>query len=119
MNQLLEQLREKDPETYERLQIGFESLDIYIEDDKFHVIVDETIAAAGKPAVWIIQAVLQEAITSRGHALILSYDCDPDSPKTWEAEICDSENAKREGSGRGGSPAGALLKAYVEAITCE
>ena len=115
MNQLLEQLRAKDPETYAK----YDSLELatYKQYDDYghteeYIYADDLIEAAR--AAWL-QAVLQEAISSRGWASTLTYN-PPDGPEAphWSAHIWPDEHCQM--SHKADSPAEALLAAYVAAL---
>ena len=64
---------------------------------------------------FIIQGGIQRACERRGWPVVLSFDCDPDHPQTWVAEICDGW-ALLGMAVRHESPSEALLAAYVAAI---
>lgn len=65
---------------------------------------------------FIIQGCLQRACERRGWPLILSFDCDPDHPQTWVAEICDGKGALLGMAVGHESLSEALLAAYVAAV---
>lgn len=68
---------------------------------------------------FIIQGCLQRACERRGWPLILSFDCDPDHPQTWVAEICDGKGALLGMAVGHESLSEALLAAYVAAVKAE
>jgi len=51
--------------------------------------------------------------------LILSFDCDPDHPQTWVAEICDGKGALLGMAVGHESLSEALLAAYIAAVRAE
>ena len=63
----------------------------------------------------VLQGCIQRACERRGWPVVLSFDCDPDHPQTWVAEICDGW-ALLGMAVRHESPSEALLAAYVAAI---
>ena len=103
---LLEELRVVDPDQSEKLQcwIGrtrqVMNLEMPLECD---------LAQA------LIQNSIQRACERRGWPVVLSFDCDPDHPHTWVAEICDGW-ALLGMAVRHESPSEALLAAYVAAV---
>jgi hypothetical protein len=68
---------------------------------------------------FIIQGCLQRACERMGWPLILSFDCDPDHPQTWVAEICDGKGALLGMAVGHESLSEALLAAYVAAVKKE
>jgi hypothetical protein len=96
-----------DPETYQAINFfskGLEGFDI--SENPNRLVRDD-----------IIQGCIQRACEKHGWPIILAYDCDPDQPKTWEAEICNGKENGLLGSSKGcDSPAGAILAAYLAAI---
>ena len=63
-----------------------------------------------------LQCCLQRACERRGRPVVLSFDCDPDHPQTWVAEICDGKGALLGMAVGHESPSEALLTAYIAAI---
>ena len=106
LSELLEELKAVDPETAEDIgdvvnvisikSDGSFTLDAYYPD-------------------FIIQGCIQRACERRGWPVVLSFDCDPDHPHTWVAEICDGWALLGMAVGHE-SPAEALLAAYVAAV---
>ena len=62
-----------------------------------------------------LQGCIQRACERRGWPVVLSFDCDPDHPHTWVAEICDGWALLGMAVGHE-SPAEALLSAYIAAV---
>ena len=125
MNQLLDQLRAKDPETYKRIRrglplkprgqyIAYDNGEVRaLQYEEVYIPLDELLPEVA--CAWL-QAVLQEAISSRGWASTLTYN-PPDGPEAphWSAHIWPDEHCQM--SHKADSPAEALLAAYVEAMS--
>ena len=63
-----------------------------------------------------LQGCIQRACERRGWPVVLSFDCDPDHPQTWVAEICDGKGALLGMAVGHESLSEALLAAYVAAV---
>ena len=70
---LLNQLREKDPELWDKLQEQFEKLKAYQEDRVYEVDVIATFECLPQMSGWILQGLLQEAIRARGWGYAMEY----------------------------------------------
>jgi len=104
IGKLLEKLRPLDRNLYDNLklmQAALGRMDLLCADDVFgdHV-----------------QGEVQRAIIGRGWPIILSFDCDPDHPETWEAEICNGEVNGLLGRANGLSPCVVVLDAYISCL---
>ena len=116
---LLDKLREKDPELWDKLQEQFEKLKAYQEDRVYEVDVIATFECLLQMSGWILQGLLQEAI--RAHR--------PDYIGTWfynleyvevgriEAKIFNRAGIISEGVAD--TEAEALCRAYLDAIQTE
>lgn len=100
LTELLEELKQVDPETYRKWFNDYDVLGL----DQWQL--DS------------LQGCIQRACERRGWPVVLSFDCDPDHPQTWVAEICDGWALLGMAVGRE-SPAEALLAAYVAAVKKE
>lgn len=107
LSELLEGLKGVDPETAD--DIG----DIV---NVISILSDGSFSSDAYYPDFIIQGCLQRACERRGWPLILSFDCDPDHPQTWVAEICDGKGALLGMAVGHESPSDALLAAYVAAV---
>lgn len=100
LSELLEELKQADSETYEEVSdlefIGWRQ--------------------PRNRALDHLQGCVQLACEKRGWPLVLSFDCDPDHPQTWVAEICDSKGALLGMAVGRNSSTVALLTAYVAAV---
>ena len=99
LSELLEELKATDPEN--ELEIS----DITLNLDQWSAPYKDD----------IIQGRIQRACERRGWPVVLSFDCDPDHPHTWVAEICDGWALLGMAVGHE-SPSEALLAAYVAAV---
>ena len=97
---LLEELKQVDPETYRKWFNDYDVLGL----DQWQL--DS------------LQGCIQRACERRGWPVVLSFDCDPDHPHTWVAEICDGWALLGMAVGHE-SPSEALLAAYVAAVKKE
>ena len=113
---LLNQLREKDPELWDKLQEQFEKLKAYQEDRVYEVDVIATFECLPQMSGWILQGLLQEAIRARGWYYSI-WNTSPDSTEViirrgGEGYI----NPDFMHIGEGKNEAEALLIAYLAAI---
>lgn len=97
MRKLLEELQKTDPTCYEEIARGLEQVDIEYEED-------------------IIQGCIQRACIGQKWPIIQSFDCDPDTPGAFLAEICSGEINGLLGRACAESPAKSILTAYLSAI---
>ena len=127
MNQLLDQLRAKDPETYKRIRrglplkprgqyIAYDNGEVRaLQYEEVYIPLDELLPEVA--CAWL-QAVLQDAITSRRWSTKqISFVRGEEKFYYVEINKGVSYNGPLECKGRGGSPAEALLAAYVEAMS--
>ena len=109
---LLAQLREKDPELWEKLQDNLEKLKAYQEGQVYKVDVIATFECLPQISGWILQGLLQEAIRARGWLLEQSTFTASPTAKIWKK----TDPAWMTYSAAGGTEAEALLRAYLAAL---
>ncbi|MCK9571651.1 hypothetical protein M0R72_22060 [Candidatus Pacearchaeota archaeon] len=63
-----------------------------------------------------LQFCIQRALVDRGWPVILSFDCDPDRPKTWDVEICNGLVDGLLGRANGLSLCATLLACYIACL---
>ena len=126
MKELLEKLKSLDPTTYESIanhlawaEVQWEELYPEYKGDKPYIPED---AAISTPMEYLIQGVLQDAISDKGWAMVMTYN-PPSGPEGmfWDVMIWTSWNVwfKEDKcyAGKADSPVESLLAAYIAA--CE
>ena len=114
---LLDKLREKDPELWDKLQEQFEKLKAYQEDRVYEVDVIATFECLLQMSGWILQGLLQEAIRARewsykqiclvrrGTPNEIFYYAEIDKGIAWDSPL--------HFEGHGSTEAEGLLRAYL------
>ena len=111
---LLDQLREKDPDLWDKLQEQFEKLKAYQEDRVYEVDVIATFECLPQMSGWILQGLLQEAIRARRWSHTL--DCVPEGPNRCGACVIFGPQFHNRCIRNGDTEAEALRRAYLAAI---
>jgi hypothetical protein len=116
---LLDKLREKDPELWGKLQDQLKKLRAYQEGRVYEVDVIATFECLPQISGWILQGLLQDAIRARGYGYGMEYY---HGPRMVGVSIYKWGNVFEKitiGAGYRTTGAEALLLAYLAAIQAE